>query len=108
MSVEQSGTALRLVCAEIRALFVESAAATLSIDASDIELDDGKFVSLRSTSTPATGATYWSLLHGINLDRDASGSVQPKRPHEWRVIGTSAGDSTCLPRLRASRALFTT
>ena len=90
MSVELSATALRVVCAEIRALFVESAAALLAVEPSQIQIHDGRFTSSRvPTAVPATHATYWKLRPTIDLDRDASGAVEPKQPHQWRVIGTS-------------------
>ena len=105
MSVEQSATALRLVCAEIRALFVESAAALLAVDPSQVELDDGTFTSSRSSGVSAAETTYWSLHLGVDLDRDASGAAQPKQPHQWRVIGTSR-ERLDLPSKIAGAASF--
>ncbi|MEO5840933.1 MAG: molybdopterin cofactor-binding domain-containing protein [Acidimicrobiales bacterium] len=90
MSVEQTATALRAACAEIRAVFAESAAVLLAVDARDIEIDDGTFTSLRASSAAAaTHTTYWQLRHRVDLDRDASGTVRAKRPRQWRIIGTS-------------------
>ena len=91
MSVEQSSSALRLVCAEIRSLFVAAAATRLGSAIDEVSLDDGRFTSSGSPAGgPVRHTTYWQLRGDVDLDRDANGSVSPKRPDQWRVIGTSA------------------
>ena len=91
MSVEQTATVLRLVCAEIRTLFVDRAAALFGIPAADVEVDDGWFTSLgpRAGASPVESPTYWQLRGHIDLDRVASGMADPKRPDQWRLIGRS-------------------
>jgi CO/xanthine dehydrogenase Mo-binding subunit len=90
MSVEQTATALRVACAEIRALFAECAGERFGVQPSEITVDDGTFTARRAEpGAPIARATYWQLSPVIDLDRDASGSPQPKQPHQWQVIGTS-------------------
>ena len=90
MSVEQSSAALRLVCAEVRSLFVAAAASALGASVDEIALDDGTFTVSRSPSSAATvRTTYWQLRTSVDLERDVSGTVGPKRPDQLRVIGTS-------------------
>ncbi|HUP72378.1 MAG TPA: molybdopterin cofactor-binding domain-containing protein [Acidimicrobiales bacterium] len=105
MSIEQSATALRLVCAEIRAVFLQAAAARLGVDASGIELDDGTFTARLPGATSSTPVTYWQLRPDVDLDHDAAGTVQPKPSNSWRVIGTSTARRD-LPSKIAGVAVF--
>lgn len=88
-SILQSGGAIRLVCAEIRALFLAAAAAKLGCEAGDLTVAEGRFV-LRGAPT---GHDYWSLADAVSLARDATGSAPTKRPSEYKYVGRS------LPRL---------
>jgi CO/xanthine dehydrogenase Mo-binding subunit len=88
-SVLQSGGAIRLVCAEIRALFLAAAAAKVGCDAADLAVEEGRFL----LHGAPTGHDYWSLAGEVSLARDATGSTPTKRPSEYRYVGKS------LPRL---------
>ncbi len=88
-SIIQSGGAIRLVCAEIRALFLAAAAAKAGCDPADLSVEDGRFL-LRGAPT---GHDYWSLAGEVSLAREATGSAPTKRPSEYRYVGKS------LPRL---------
>jgi CO/xanthine dehydrogenase Mo-binding subunit len=71
LSIQQSGAALRQVCAEVRAVCLAAAAAVLDADPAEIDLRDGGFeVAGRRT-------TYWDLPTAALLDRDADGSATP-------------------------------
>lgn len=82
-SVLQSGGAIRLVCAEIRALFLAAAAAELGCEPSELTVAEGRF--LRHGSP--TGHDYWSLAGAVSLARDATGSAPTKRPSEYKYVG---------------------
>lgn len=84
-SIEESGMSIRLVCATIRQLFLERAAARLACRTADLSLEDGRF--LRAGT--ATGLDYWSLSSEVDLARDVSDGARPKEPWERRLIGHS-------------------
>jgi CO/xanthine dehydrogenase Mo-binding subunit len=84
MSVERSGAALRHVCAEVRHLFLDAAAAELEIDIADLDVADGRI----TTADRARSTTYWDLAAAVDLDRDASADVPVKGADALRLIGT--------------------
>src|SRR5260370_881961 len=85
MSIEMSGGSIRLVCAEVRRLFVQKLAAELRCDPAELAVADGRF--LRGQTD--TGYDYWRLAAGVDLARDATGNAPIKHPSEHRVIGRS-------------------
>ena len=88
-SVAVGGAAIRLVCAEVRSMFLDKVADALGCKRGELSVDEGKF--LRGGSD--TGRDYWSMAGGIDLDRRASGTAPVKRPSQYRIVGRS------LPRL---------
>ena len=88
MSVEQTTTILRLVCADVRARFRAAAAVRLGVPPADLTIADGTF----TTATRAgdeSSLTYWQLRDGVDLERDVRPTAQPKARAEWKVIGAS-------------------
>jgi nicotinate dehydrogenase subunit B len=83
MSIEMSGGSIRLVCAEVRRLFVQKLAAELRCDPAELAVVDGKF--LRGQGD--TGYDYWRLAAQVDLARDATGSAPVKHASEHHVIG---------------------
>jgi nicotinate dehydrogenase subunit B len=83
LSIEISGGSIRLVCAEVRRLFVQKLAAELRCDPAELVVLDGKF--LRGQTD--TGYDYWRLAPDIDLARDATGTAPVKHPSEHHVIG---------------------
>ena len=88
-SVAVGGAAIRLVCAEVRSLFLDKVAETLACKPGDLSIEDGKF--LRAGKD--TGRDYWSVAGNISLDRRASGTAPVKRPSQYKIVGKN------LPRL---------
>lgn len=88
-SISVSGGAIRLVCAEIRSLFLDHAARILGCSSGDLVVADGRF----QRGGHDTGRDYWSLAREIDLARPATGNAPTKRPADYRVVGRS------LPRL---------
>lgn len=88
VSVEQSGSALRQACAEIRYELLEAAADLLDVHPQDLEIEDG-------TVSAPTGkkVTYWQIADKANLTRDADGLAKPKSGDTLRLVGKP------LPRL---------
>jgi CO/xanthine dehydrogenase Mo-binding subunit len=85
LSVEVSGGSIRLVCAEVRALFLELAAAGLACPAAELTVEDGRI----RRSGADTGLDYWSLADRIDLAREVRGNALTKRAAEFRVVGQS-------------------
>jgi CO/xanthine dehydrogenase Mo-binding subunit len=88
-SVAVGGAAMRLVCAEVRSLFLDRLADRLGCVVGELSVADGKF--LRAGED--TGRDYWSMADEIALDRRASGTAPTKLPSAHRIVGRS------LPRL---------
>jgi CO/xanthine dehydrogenase Mo-binding subunit len=88
-SVAVGGAAIRLVCAEVRSMFLDQAAEALGCKASELSVEDGRF--LRGGKD--TGRDYWSMAGTINLDRRATGTAPVKKPSTYKIVGKS------LPRL---------
>ncbi len=88
MSVEQSGSALRQACAEVRYELLEAAADLLDVHPLDLDVEDG-------TVKAPTGKTlsYWQLADKANLARAADGRARPKSIDALRLVGRP------LPRL---------
>ena len=85
MSVADAGAAVRQVCAQVRALFLEAASAVLEVDVADLTVADGRI----STVDGARSLGYGDLVARVDLDRDA-GPMVPTKPHdELRLTGSS-------------------
>jgi CO/xanthine dehydrogenase Mo-binding subunit len=85
-SIQFGGVALRLVCAEVREMFLDRAAAAFGYKRTGLAVRDGAILD-RGTQT---GQDYWSLAGGIDLSRAASGSAPIKKAAEYTVVGQSA------------------
>jgi CO/xanthine dehydrogenase Mo-binding subunit len=88
-SIAVGGASIRLVCAEVRALFLERTAEVLRCPAGELSVENGKF--LRAGKD--TGRDYWSMAGEVALDRRASGTAPTKKPSTYKIVGRT------LPRL---------
>lgn len=84
LSIQDSGAALRRVCAEARALLIERAAERFGVRANLFTVEDG------TVSGGGRSATYWELTDDGLLERDATGAVAPKAPADYRIVGRAA------------------
>ena len=82
-SVQESGAALRQVCAEARAIFLQAAALRLGVSPDALEVSDGTF-RVRGSDRHSS---YWALAHAGLLKCEASGSVRPGPVPDGGVIG---------------------
>jgi nicotinate dehydrogenase subunit B len=80
LSVENSGTALRLACAEARQILLQLAATKLGVAVADLSVSDGTVIG-------AGKLTYWELAREVNLEREASAQAKPKPPAQHRIVG---------------------
>jgi nicotinate dehydrogenase subunit B len=83
-SIEYGGTAVRLACAEARALLIERAAARLAIPGERLTTVDG---SIRAPDWRSPG--YGELAAELDLHREVSVQVPPKPASSHRIVGTS-------------------
>lgn len=83
MSMSEGGTAVRHAAAEVRAILVGMAGERLGAPSARLRVSDG------TVTDPASGraVTYWSLIGGKALNREATGSVAPKAVSARRYIG---------------------
>src|SRR4249919_2187581 len=70
-SIQFGGVALRLACAEVRALFLDHAAAVSGYSRADLAVRDGAII---HRGAPI-GHDYWSLAGAVDLTRPASARV---------------------------------
>src|SRR5882757_5532483 len=84
LSVQQSGRALRHVCAEVRQIFLELASERLGVGIDTLDIEDG------TISGPGNVRTsYWELAGDIRLDRDATPGAKAKPAVRRAVAGNS-------------------
>jgi nicotinate dehydrogenase subunit B len=84
LSVENSGTAVRMACAEARQILLELAANKLGTPVASLSVSDGTITG----SAPVSNAvTYWDLSRDANLKREASAQAKPKPPSQHKVVG---------------------
>ncbi|HEY0846324.1 MAG TPA: molybdopterin cofactor-binding domain-containing protein [Noviherbaspirillum sp.] len=73
LSIQQSGRALRHICAEVRRIFLEKASERLGTDIDTLGIEDG------TIKGPGNiGTSYWELANEVSLDREASADVMAK------------------------------
>ena len=88
LSVQHSGAALRLVCAEAWGRYLAAAAARLGVSKDKLTVTDGQILAPNGRAS-----SYWELADAGLLDRPVTGRYPPKPVSAYRVVGTS------LPRL---------
>jgi nicotinate dehydrogenase subunit B len=84
LSVQQSGRAIRHVCAEVRQIFLGLASDRLGVAIDALAIEDG------TISGPGNIRTsYWELADEVSLERDATPDAVPKRPAQRTLAGHS-------------------
>jgi CO/xanthine dehydrogenase Mo-binding subunit len=84
-SVKDSGAALRIAAAEARQLLLDNAAERIGAPATALTVDDGRI----HAGDEYDSISYWELLEGGRFNTQASGTVAPKNPDNYRYVGTS-------------------
>jgi nicotinate dehydrogenase subunit B len=81
-SIEQSGTALRMAGAEVRAILVDAAAKKLGVAADGLSVSDG-------TISAADGRklTYGEIASAVDLKREATAKTAPKPASAHKIVG---------------------
>jgi nicotinate dehydrogenase subunit B len=83
-SIENSGTALRLAAAEVRAILIEQASARLEMSADSLSVADGAI-----SAANGKKISYGELAASIDLKREATATVRPKPAGMHRIVGQS-------------------
>jgi nicotinate dehydrogenase subunit B len=86
LSVKDSGSALRQVCAQARELLLAAAATRLGIPHTALTVADGQ---IHTADGPA-GVSYWTVAQPGMLDRPAGVPAPSRPPGQWSVAGRSA------------------
>src|SRR5260370_26009147 len=81
LSVQQSGRAVRHVCAEVRQIFLSLAADRLGVGIDALAISDGEISGPGNVRT-----SYWALAGEVSLDRQASGAT-PKSSARRALAG---------------------
>ncbi len=84
LSIQDSGRALRQVCAEIRAIYLNLAAQKLGEPVSALTIEAGIFTGHRGSKT-----SYAALADDTLLDREATGLTPTKSTSAYSIVGTS-------------------
>src|SRR4051794_26662557 len=84
LSVQQSGRAVRQVCAEVRQLFLATAAERLGADIEALDISDGEIAGPGNVRT-----SYWELADEVALDRVATPGVAAKPAARRALAGSS-------------------
>ncbi|HYW62807.1 MAG TPA: molybdopterin cofactor-binding domain-containing protein, partial [Bradyrhizobium sp.] len=84
LSVQQSGRAVRHICAEVRQLFLAAAAERLGVHASVLDISDGEILGPGNLRI-----SYWELADEIALDRVATPGIAAKPSARRRLAGSS-------------------
>jgi CO/xanthine dehydrogenase Mo-binding subunit len=85
-SIQFGGVALRMACAEVRALFLDHAATSHGYSRADLAVRDGTI----THRGEATGHDYWSLAADVDLRRDATGRAPTKTVSDYTLVGRNA------------------
>jgi nicotinate dehydrogenase subunit B len=85
MSVFDSGPALRVVCASVRALFLAEAARRWGVDSARVSVEEG-----RITGPGGLCTSYGELAAAVDLDVVADACARTKDLVDLRVVGESA------------------
>ena len=83
-SIQHSGAALRVACAEARAIYLGVAAGRWNVPAGVLTVQDGTMGAPDGRTT-----SYWELADDGLLDRPATGLAEPKAASDYRIVGAS-------------------
>jgi nicotinate dehydrogenase subunit B len=84
LSVQQSGRAVRQVCAEVRQIFLALASDRLGVGIDALDINDGTISGPGNVQT-----SYWDLAGDVSLARDATPGATPKSSTQRRLAGKS-------------------
>jgi len=93
-SMPYCATAVQYASAEVRSILLELAAEKLNQPVANLSVQDGMIL-----GSNGTRMAYWDLVLGESLNREATGLIKPKQPHEHRYIGQSVPRIDLTPKI---------
>src|SRR3954468_19452087 len=99
LSVQQSGRAIRHVCAEVRQILLAAAADRLGVGIDALAVGDGEISGPGNVRT-----SYWELADEISLDRQVAGAT-PKSSAR-RALAGSSGPRLDIPHQASGQPRF--
>ncbi|MGE5780060.1 MAG: molybdopterin cofactor-binding domain-containing protein, partial [Hyphomicrobiales bacterium] len=84
LSVENSGTALRMAAAEVRTILIDLAAKRLGATTDQLTVADGAIA-----APDGRKVGYGELVQALDLKREATAKVAPKPASSYKVVGQS-------------------
>ncbi|MFN0298743.1 MAG: molybdopterin cofactor-binding domain-containing protein [Burkholderiales bacterium] len=101
LSIQDSGVAIRYVCAEVRAILLQEAAAEFGVAVDKLKVTDGTI----AIEGRATTTNYWALATDALFDRNATAQAPVKNPADYTIVGKRA-DRLDLPDKVMGRARY--
>ena len=95
-SIQFGGVALRMACAEVRALFLDRATVNFGYPRTELSVQDGAIIRRGAL----TGHDYWSLASAVDLGCPATGRQPTKQVSDYFLVGQSA------PRVDLAQKVF--
>ena len=83
MSIEDSGSAVRVAAATARAALLNMAAESLRVPRGSLTIEDGVITSVETNEQ----TDYWSLLDGGKFDIEIQSPPALKHPHDYQIVG---------------------
>jgi len=83
LSIQMSGSSIRLVCAEVRAKALDRAALRLNCSPDDLTVVDGQFLQ----NGEATGQDYWTVAGEIDFSQAPTGAGKLKKADAYKIVG---------------------
>lgn len=87
LSIQDSGTALRFACAEVRSMLLEAAAVKLGSPANSLTTENG-VIKAAINGSPTLSIKYVQLLGDVNYARTATARITPKSSTAHKLIGS--------------------
>ena len=84
LSIQDSGTALRYACAEVRSMLIDAGSKKLNVGADTLIAEGGI---IKMASNKAISVKYTDLLASVNYSVNATAKVQPKNSSSHKLIG---------------------
>jgi CO/xanthine dehydrogenase Mo-binding subunit len=98
-SIEYGGTAIRLACAQARAMLLAAAAGKLNVSAEQLSVADGVIAAPNGRRI-----AYDELVRDLNLHQEVTGKATPKAPATHRVVGTPVARRDIPPKVTGGQA----
>ena len=102
ISVQDSGSAIRHACAEVRHLALQRAAQAHQLDVQTLRVVQGRFQSADGSDV----GDYWHWLQGVNLAREYEGLSRPKPYRDLTLHGRGTIPRVDLPDKILGRPRF--